>query len=660
MKIFLLIWIAAGMIYAKEPYANALATEDSPYLRQHAHNPVQWYPWGEAALQKAQKENKLIFLSIGYSTCHWCHVMEEESFSDVAIAKLINKEYISIKVDKETLPQLDKKYQALYSARYHKRGGWPLNVFLSPQGEVLHIATYIPPEEGYGSKGMMEMLPFFAKEFHAQSAFIKNEIDSYKKSEPIQNKKSKDTNVEKQAMDQITDSFDRINGGFASKPKFPEASKLELLLTIYRLNKDTNALKMAQTTLQKMARGGIYDQVDGGFFRYTPDAAWQVPHFEKMLYTNAQMADVYIQAYRLTKDPFYWKIAQETIAQVERDFQKQGLYLSASDADSDGEEGGYFVYAYDAVKQGLLDRGFANNEAEAALAYFGIEENGNVDGELSHAHLAKTEPCSKCSQVRGYLKELRKSRTFPFVDAKVNTAWNAMMIKTLFEASVTDPSYLKTARERMKALLGKMRRNEKLYHQSLVDKIPIQDGILEDYAYLIEALITGYQQTYEERYLQQAKSLLDEALKKFYKKKLWYLSDDGIQAKADLDDRYYTSPLSVMLDNLLRFSALSEELEYYDIAKETIVRYSSFLESSTLDASRFVQVTLHLNRGDVIIKSTIGNLQKYHTEMNTMMYPFILSKPEESSEYLACKINSCFAHVKQFDELKEKIENDAK
>jgi len=650
-----------SFIQAEHNHTNALIEEDSPYLQQHAYNPVNWYPWGKEAFEKAHKENKLIFLSIGYSTCHWCHVMEEESFTDDTVAKLLNEGYISIKVDREELPQLDKKYQQLYMAMHGERGGWPLSIFMSPNAEVFHLATYIPIEEGYGSKGMMNMLPSFIKLQHDNALKLQILVDKHKEAMLKGNAKESlkerlTLKVIDKVLDEISAEFDKENGGFASRPKFPEASKIELLLSIYKLNGNKKALLMAETTLKKMAQGGIYDQIGGGFFRYTTDEAWQIPHFEKMLYTNAELIPVYVSMYELTANPLYKKVVDEIIAQMESHFMKEGLYLSASDADSDGEEGGYFIYNYVEVKQALLDKGLKDKEVEEALAYLGIEEDGNIDVEFSHTHITSTKVPAKLLQVKAYLRALSAKRTFPFVDSKIITAWNAMMIKALFAASKLDSQYLSLANQRLEALLKLMRKGDVLYHQTLLGKVAKQEGLLEDYAFLMDAMIEGYLRTYDKRYLTQLEALAKEAIRKFYKNRQWYLSDDGIQAEADFDDRYYTSALSVILEGLVRLASLTEELDYNEIVKETIKESGAVLEITPVKAPKLLHTFLRLKMGDVIIKSNAKKLQKSRKQIEALKYPFVLSKIEESDKYLACRVNSCFAYDTNVTKLLQKIE----
>ena len=656
LRYILLITLLLSALWSEHNYTNALVKEHSPYLQQHAHNPVNWYPWGEEAFTKAEKENKLIFLSIGYSTCHWCHVMEEESFIDFELAKILNKHFISIKVDREEYPQIDKKYQALYMQVYAQRGGWPLSVFLSPQKEVFFMGTYIPKEEGYGSKGLVNLLPSFVKLQRENKAFDKA-IKKYKKTANNTALKVKlDVKIMDKVVSDIVKQFDSADGGFASRPKFPEVSKLELLLDIYQLSANKQAFKMAELTLRKMAQGGIYDQVGGGFFRYTTDKAWQIPHFEKMLYTNAELIPVYVKLYKITGDKLYKKVVDETIAQMEKNYRQEGVYFSASDADSDGEEGGYFIYAYDKIESILEKQGWKPKEIEDVLDYMGIEEDGNIDGEYSHTHITNDEAPTRVDELRAYLKSVSDKRTFPFVDKKINTAWNAMMIKALFVASKLDNRYLVLGEKRLEGLLWRMYPKQTLYHQTLIGKVPTQKALLEDYAFLVDALLAGYERNYDDVYLSLAQTLTEEAIAKFYKNKRWYLSDDSIEAYADFDDRYYTSALSVILEDLVRMSSLTEALKYIAIVKETIVNIGAVLEINPAFAPKLVHTFLRLSKGDIIIHAKREKLLLAQDKLDKVAYPFILSKVQENDAYLACKTTMCFAHDKNITKLIEKIE----
>jgi len=654
-QILFLILLLNNVVWSKHNYSNALITENSPYLQQHAHNPINWYPWGNEAFEKAEKEHKLIFLSIGYSTCHWCHVMEEESFTDIGISKVLNEGFVSIKVDREEYPQIDKKYQRLYMNVHSKRGGWPLSVFMSSKKEVFFIGTYIPKDEGYGSKGLVNLLPTFIALQKETVAFGKS-IDKHQLQK--RNTALKITQTDKmiqKVLAEIAMEFDEKNGGFSTRPKFPEASKLELLLDIYKLNANPKAYEMAKVTLNKMAQGGIYDQIGGGFFRYTVDATWQTPHFEKMLYTNAELIALYVKFYAMTKDALYKKVIDESITQFEKNYMSEKVYFSASDADSDGEEGGYFIYEYIEVKSDLKYLGWKPKEIEDALAYMGIEEDGNIDGDFSHTHITSYIKPKRLNELKAYLASLSAKRTFPFVDKKIITAWNSMMIKALFEASTVDTKYLSLAKKRLHALLNMMYPRETLYHQTVLGKTPKQKALLEDYAFLVDALLAAYNKTYEKKYLTLANKLIDEGLYKFYREKQWYLSDDGIEAHADFDDRYYTSALSLMLENLVRMSALTENLKYITVARESIINLGVVLKDKPSSASKLVHTFLRLEKGDIVIHAKKEKLLSAQKVLDNVLYPFILSTIQESDEYLACKTTMCFAYDSNITKLIKKI-----
>jgi uncharacterized protein YyaL (SSP411 family) len=374
-----------------------------------------------------------------------------------------------------------------------------------------------------------------------------------------------------------------------------------------------------------------------------------------MLYTNAELISVYVTLYEMTQKPLYKKVIDETIAQMEKNFMKGDVYLSASDADSDGEEGGYFIYEYIEVKSALKYKGWTPQEIEDALAYLGIEEDGNIDGDFSHTHITSQKVPARVEELKRYLHEVSAKRTFPFVDEKIITAWNAMMIKALFMAAHLDKNYLVLAQERLDALLKLMYSHKTLYHQTLLGKMPKQKALLEDYAFLVDALIEGYLQTYDKKYLHLLEVLAKESIEKFYRNKIWYLSDDGIEAEANFDDRYYTSELSVMLENLVRLSSLTENLEYNEIAEETIKNSGAILKESPEKVPKLVHTFLRLTMGDVILKAKHEKLQKSKKQIEAMAYPFVLSKPEESDKYLACRVNSCFAYDTNLIALIDKI-----
>ena len=380
-SIVLLVFMMV-VLQAQPKYTNKLINEDSPYLQQHAHNPVNWYPWGKEAFTKAKKENKLIFLSIGYSTCHWCHVMEEESFEDEEVAKLLNKEFISIKVDREEKPHIDQYYQDVHSLLNKRGGGWPLTIVLTPGRKAFFAATYIPVERKYGRMGIKELLTKISDRYALKPIEILSSADQIEdvlkeyRNDYRKDKKELKLTLLNNFIDEVEESFDKENFGIGLKPKFPHAGTLETLLDVYVVTKDNRALYMATNMLKAMAKGGIYDQIEGGFYRYSVDEKWMIPHFEKMLYTNAELLSAYAKAYRITKDIFYKNIVDEMIAFTKIRFENNGLLYSASDADSlvgnEKEEGAYFVFEYEQTKTHLIENGYNDKDIKIILSYFNI------------------------------------------------------------------------------------------------------------------------------------------------------------------------------------------------------------------------------------------------------------------------------------------------
>jgi uncharacterized protein YyaL (SSP411 family) len=655
LLVTLMLW--AG----QHPDTNHLIHEASPYLQRHAHNPVDWYPWGDEAFEKARKEHKPIFLSIGYSTCHWCHVMEAESFENEAVAEAMNRDFVSIKVDREEMPHIDSYYQKLHLLLKKRTGGWPLTVILTETRQPVFIATYLPPEDGYGTKGMLTLLPEIARQYREDRPRIETTARAIEALMQRLNtmeyaRKEVSPQLAARALKAIKSDYDPRHHGFSERPKFPESSLIELLLDIYRLQGDPDALQMARNTLGSMAGGGIYDQVDGAFYRYAVDRKWEIPHFEKMLYTNAELIPCYLRLYAIDKAPLYARIVRETIAEVDRRFKKEGLYFSASDVDSGGEEGGYFLHTHASAKKSLIQSGFREQEADAVLAYLGITEAGNVDGEKSNPHIASDRKPKRLEEAREVLRQIREKRPYPFVDTKVITAWNAMQIDALFKASVLDKAYLQQAEHSLETLLKHAYKDKVLYHQFLYGRAPAQQALLEDYAFLVRALLTGYAHTFREHYLRLADRLTSEAVKRFHRKGRWYLSDDAFDSVADLSDRYYTSPLSVMIGNLLGLAALQENLEYYGLAESTLRHYAYLLDRNPSHYPEATRAMLRYRKGDVVLKSNRGKLAVIKEQIGQVDYPYLLVKTEATDRYLACRVGICFAYGREFRTVKKAIE----
>ena len=644
----LIILLGEGKIMA-----NHLKNSLSPYLLQHKDNPVDWYEWGDEAFKKAKKENKLIFLSIGYSTCHWCHVMERESFEDKEVAEILNKYYVSIKVDKEQMPHVDNFYQLGYRILNKKGGGWPLTIILTPDRKPLFFGTYIPKNPGYGSQGLLHLLNFFAHHDRAELQKSGNEIENIiKKYQSLKQPPQKlDTKIEQKAIKGFKSIYDFKNFGFSSSPKFPQANSISLLLDLYQITKDKDALTMATKMLKAMAKGGIYDQIDGGFFRYSVDEKWEIPHFEKMLYTNAELLSAYSKAYKITKNPLFKKVIDESIKEIDRRFLSDGVYFSASDADSKDEngkkeEGYFFMYDYDEALEYLVKNGVSKTEAKEALYHFGIEEDGNFDGEYSNPHIMDEKKVD--SKIKKLLSQMREKKEYPFIDKKINTAWNALYIKALFDCGYKDK-----AKKSLDSLLNLMYKDGVLYHQTLLPHKPTQKAILEDFAFLSDALFEAYQVTLDEKYLELFEKLTYKSVELFYKDGAWRESDDEFVSYANIEDNNYKSELSTNLENLLKLSAIKGDFKLQSIVKKTIDSYSKTLNELPYYYPSALRVVLMMKDDMLFVKA---KKEKLLHDIN-VEYPFVYKEAlKDEKKYLICGLQTCFKEVDSLDEVEKEIE----
>ncbi len=654
MKIILIFTIMITNTDAKEKYTNALISEDSPYLQQHAHNPVNWYAWVDEAFLKAKEENKLIFLSIGYSTCHWCHVMEEESFENEEIAQILNKYFVSIKVDREEKPHIDKYYQSVHQLLNKRGGGWPLTIILTPNAKAFFAATYIPSEAKYGRSSIKELL------LKIQSVFIQDQkkvIQSSLEIERILKEYKTASNKQQVALTpelidkfvlEVEESFDKQHNGIGTAPKFPHASTIDTLLDIYSIYKNKKALDMATSMLKAMGNGGIYDQIEGGFYRYSVDEAWMIPHFEKMLYTNAEMLSAYAKAYKITQDKFYKIKIDEIVEFVKARFEKNLLFYSASDADSilgnEKEEGAYFVFEYEEVKAYLEQNGYKNSQE--ILEYFNITKDGNFEYGQNNPYLSGKKELENIDVVKKTLKDLRAKKEYPFVDYKILTSWNAMYISALFDANKE-----KEALEHLDVLVEKLYKKGKLYHQRLVDKEPKEKALFEDYSFLITALLKAYEYSLDNKYLILAEKLNTEVIENLYRDNNWYMSNDEFQSIADVYDSSYKSSLSNMIDNLLKMSILKEDLNLENIAKDTLHVNSSILSSNPSNSAWLVRSYMAYTKGYVSLKATKELLK----DKDTSFYSFIVKKPTLDEQYQVCSTIACFAYSDDFKTIVSKI-----
>ncbi len=654
-KIFIIFIISQIFLQAQKP--NHLLGQSSPYLKQHLYNPVDWYPWGKKAFAIAKKEHKPIFLSIGYSTCHWCHVMEKESFTNAKIAKLLNKYFVCIAVDMEELPNVNKYYQKLYQRVYGKRGGWPLNIFMSENKKPFFISTYIPAVNAYGSKGMEYIVSYLGKAYKDKKLInkkIKTLKNDIKKKKDISN-----INIIQNSIKKLSLVFDNKYKGFGKKAKYPKASTIRLLFTIYKLNGSKKALNMALSTLKAMGNGSIYDQIGGGFFRYTTDRAWLYPHFEKMLYSNAELIPLYVKAYNITKKIKYKNIVINTLKEFDKHFQsKESLYFSASSADSSNGEGMYYLYKYKNVLKILLKNGFNVKNAKDLLKYIDIQADGNYDSVFALAKITKSQKPKNYKLFKKILLQIREKREFPFIDKKILTSWDSLIIKAKLSASSLDKKYKKEALVSLNNLIYLLqKKNGSLFHQRIFAHSK-QNGILEDYAFLINTLLFAYEKTFDKKYLKNANLLTKIAIRKFYINNTWYLGGK-FKVKSGTDDSDYTSPASIMIQNILRLSVLQSSLKYQNIATKAIKKYFYTILNNPLINSQITIDYLMEKKGIIAIKSSKRNLLKYAKKIDAMHYPFLLKEVVKSNHFLSCDAKSCFGYgnFKKIKRLTEQYNN---
>ena len=508
---------------------NQLIHETSPYLLQHANNPVEWYPWGDEAFEKARSENKPVLLSIGYSACHWCHVMAHESFENDEIAKLMNDNFVNIKVDREERPDLDQIYMNAVQMMTH-HGGWPMTVFLTPEGVPFYGGTYFPPQDRYNMPGFPRVLIGVAEAYRDRQDDIRetgtslvNELRRLSETSGL------DQPVEQELLDAaytgIIRNSDSINGGFGGAPKFPPAMALEFLLRTYARTGNSDALDIVSHTCQKMAEGGIYDQLGGGFHRYSTDSKWLVPHFEKMLYDNALLSRLYLHYFQVSQSESAREIVEGILDYVLREMtDAPGGFYSTQDADSEGHEGKFFVWDIDEIRNTLGER-------DAALfnSYYNITAAGNFEGknipnvtrsfaEVAEAHsISVAELHESLRECKRKLFELREARIKPDRDEKVLTAWNGLMMASFAEAGVIldRPDYTDAARRNAQFVLTNLRKDGALL-RTWKDGVAKFNGYLEDYAFLIEGLVTLYETTGEFRWLEEALALTDRMIEEFW------------------------------------------------------------------------------------------------------------------------------------------------
>ncbi|WP_394173951.1 thioredoxin domain-containing protein [Guptibacillus hwajinpoensis] len=594
----------------KNHYENKLIHEKSPYLLQHAHNPVDWYPWGDEAFEKAKNENKPVLVSIGYSTCHWCHVMERESFEDEETAQLLNDRFVSIKVDREERPDIDSIYMKVCQG-LTGQGGWPLNVFLTPNQKPFYAGTYFPKEGKYNLPGFKDAIMQLYQQYKENPERITGIGDKITASlQERMNAEGGELKEEAvhQAFQQMQNSFDTIYGGFGQSPKFPSPHMLMFLLRYYRTYENELALTMVTRTLDAMANGGIYDHIGYGFARYAVDQEWLVPHFEKMLYDNAMLVLTYTEAYQVTKNERYKKIACDVLTYVERDMtERKGGFFSAEDADSEGVEGKFYVWSEQEVLAILGDElGSLYNRA------FDITSKGNFEGSnipnLIHTNFTKIKESfdgtedefkTKLEEARRKLFAVREERIHPHKDDKILTSWNMLMVAAFAKASkVFDiPSYLTTAQQSYEFIEDHLVVDGRLMARYREGEVKFK-AYHDDYAYGLWALNELYEATYDSNFLQKAKNLSNEMHHLFWDETSggFYLyghdADELIARPKDVHDGALPSGNSVAALQLLRLSKMTGEMKYDEWANQMFTAFSGDVSSYSSGHAYFLMSKL--------------------------------------------------------------------
>jgi hypothetical protein len=632
---------------------NKLQYEDSPYLRQHKNNPIDWYPWCDEAFEKAKNENKPIFISIGYSSCHWCHVMEHEVFENETVAEFVNEHFICIKVDREERPDIDKHYQEVYQLLNRRAGGWPTSIFATPQNKPFYAGTYIPLNNREQMLGFSEITKIIAEKIAKKDEqLFKNadEIVNYLKPSDHPQKATKlHEDFYKNFLLQVKNNYESVYGGFSHSPKFPQTATLTTLLNIFSLYGEQEAKDIVEKTLSTMCLGGMYDLVQGGFCRYSTDEKWLIPHFEKMTYDNALLCELYTKMYFTCKDENYLTIAKESADFMLQYMQEDNLFYSASDADDEGGEGFYFTYTYDEVYDALLEANFDENEIPSILQALHISHKGNFE-ERNIIRYEESKKNDWYPKVISVLASIRETRTYPFIDKKVQTSWNAMMIKALFALGKTDERYCEIAKKHLDRLLETMFLDGELYHATLIHKVPKIKAFLEDYAFLGSALISAYEATSEELYLIYAQRFANKALEEFYDNGRWFFSKGEFTTQAEIGDNTYPSSVSVMIDLLLSLGSFVED-KYRVFAFKTLEYNSYELGRRPLYYPYMLSQMIRYLKGDRIIKTSSKNLKNNASTIASINYPYILQYTTQSEEFLVCGQESCFANTHNATEL---------
>ncbi|MGG7173075.1 thioredoxin domain-containing protein [Clostridium neonatale] len=675
----------------QENKSNRLINEKSPYLIQHAYNPINWYPWGEEAFEDAKKEDKPIFLSIGYSTCHWCHVMAHESFEDENVAAILNKFFISIKLDREERPDVDSVYMTVCQALTGS-GGWPLTIIMTPDQKPFFAGTYFPKTSRYGMPGLIEILESVATQWKNSKEKLINSSDNIlKELGKFFVSESNDTKLSeknlKNGYNQLLKSFDIKYGGFSPAPKFPTPHKLMFLLRYYKMYDETNALEMVETTLGSMYRGGLFDHIGYGFSRYSTDDKYLVPHFEKMLYDNALLVIAYLEAYEITKNPLYKDISIKSLEYVFRELtSNEGGFYCAQDADSEGEEGKYYVFTPDEIKiiLGEEDGNYFNE-------YYDITDEGNFEGK-SIPNLIKNSNYNKKDEKIDVLAQnildYRNERYSLHKDDKILTSWNGLMIAALSKAYkvLEDEKYLEYAKKAVDFIYNNLVDSKGRLFARYREKESKHKAILDDYAFLTYGLIELYESSYEILYLKKSIDLTEAMIDLFFDEKNagFFLygkdSEKLIARPKELFDGAIPSGNSVAAYNLIRLARITGKSLFEEISKDVLDYIAGSIISEEINHSFFlIASSFALNKTKELIcvikdESEKEKIKDTLSDMQAFNLTVIIKNEENSSEleelipstkdytlkdnkatYYLCEGNSCFPPTNNLNEILAKF-----
>ena len=623
-------------------HTNRLSHETSPYLLQHAHNPVDWYPWGEEAFQKARSENKPILLSIGYSACHWCHVMEHESFENDKIAALMNELFVNIKVDREERPDLDEIYMNAVQM-LTGRGGWPMTLFLTPDRKPFYGGTYFPPEDRQGMPGFPRVLSSVSQAYRERPEEVEKSVSQIlaalqRMSESQQTSKAFSPSIVADGAEKVARAYDGDHGGLGQAPKFPNAGVYELFLRHYAHSKNERFLEMVVHTLSKMAQGGIYDHLGGGFHRYSVDARWLVPHFEKMLYDNAQLVRIYAHAYTMTRDPLFKSVIDETVGYLLREMlHPQGGFYSTQDADSEGEEGRFFVWTAEEIAAVISEA-----DGEIFCRMYDVGEPGNFDGKSILHPILSVDQASKffrretseitalVARAKQQLFAEREKRIKPFRDEKIITAWNGLMLSGLAEAIKLsgDPASVDAAKQTVDFICNRMFRDGFLLHTYKDGQAKLL-GYLDDYAFLAVGLLDLYEALFERAHFDRAVELTEILLREF-----WDERDGGffftgksheqlISRAKPIFDASIPSGNAMATQLLLRLHHLTGKNNYRTMAEKVLRSYYDAMESQPFGFAHMLcaldsylhgvrEIVIVGNPGDAVVQAMIAEINSIY------------------------------------------------